>query len=1131
MKILKLTVKNIASIEDAEIDFGNGSLADSRLFIINGPTGAGKSTVLDAICLALFRNAPRLEGLGRRNYIDSQSGLSRDGKERALSLDSPRSLIRRGCGDAMVTLEFVGNNGHLYRAKWGYSMTTRGVNKGKPATEIRRLEDVTSGEEFDKPTVVDPIIIGPDVVGLDFHRFTRTTMLAQGSFTKFLAADGDDKCTILGQLVGIKHFAEIGCEVHQMELEAERALKSAQERIKGIEMLTAERRKELTEQLDSLRKDIKAEGEKITDAEKKKSWLDRKTQSDSKLEASRKELGRLTELMQTDDFGEMRERAARWRRLQPLGELLGREKTAEKNVTLAEENVKLISGRVASLRMALAAIATEIAGKERELKECDAAIEALAPQKCLIENGRHIKALLDSRADFKSKIARLEKTVGKLMAESDEVRRRLADATNTEKARVEALKKAEDELSVIAEGFSDEALMEKKRRKTDADNRLAALRECLLPLGSIADAGRDIARKNSDLKELRETMAALGQEVAKLKELAEASAKAADDGKKDLALAEKSIEEATVRLRHALKVGEDCPVCGRRIDAIVTDDYFDAAVEHIRVKVAALENTAREDLKKYTDANMRHGSIGLSVSQLENDIKMLESRRDEAGKKLEEKLAKVGMNPAGDVAQVIDLAICETETALRELTAAISLGEERRLKITKQKETVEAVRKQLTDSREAVRKFESEIKVGETAVSGHRQTIADYRKNIEDYDSELSALLPDTQKAADTEALKKKIDSVTERHNSLTAQHDRIEREFTDMRRLHADAGLMLDGIGIAADDGTFKPVPSDMVAAEARKCMADAARALESISQAGKNLTEIREMVARFMEEHPDETISDATAFMDSTGQVEVENIEKRIADVTARHNAQQKTLEMLTADERKIIEERPEMPEDETAARLSEVIAECNERLGGMNRETGRLEEQIRKDDDQRSRYVVELEEIERLKHHHLVWDEVDSMFGGDKGKNFNSVACGFILDRLIESANAYLRSFEPRYSMLTQPGSFEILIYDDTTGHTRAFNTLSGGESFMVSLALALGLSSFQSTSVTPDIMFIDEGFGSLSADCLDSVMATLEQVQNLEGRRVGIISHVDTLRERILSRINVVPRGSKSVVTVE
>lgn len=1131
MKILKLTVKNIASIEDAEIDFGNGPLADSRLFIINGPTGAGKSTVLDAICLALFRNAPRLEGLGRRNYIDPQSGQTRDGKERSLSLDSPRSMIRRGCGDASVVLEFEGNNGHIYRVTWGYSMATRGINKGKPASEIRHLEDLTSGEEFDKPSVVDPIITGNDVVGLDFHRFTRTTMLAQGSFSKFLAADGEDKCTILGQLVGIRHFAEIGSVVHQFELEAERALKSAQERIKGIEMLTADRRKELTEQIDALKRDIKAESEKIADAEKKKNWIDRKTQSDSKLAASRKELERLTGLMQTDDFGKMRANAERWRRLQPLGELLDRERAADRNVILAEESVNRISVRVASLRVALAALATEIEGKERELKECDGAIEALTPLRCLIENGQHIKALLDSRVNFMAKIVHLEKSVDRLVADGDEVRRRLTEASAMEKAGEEALKKSEDELGVIAEGFSEDALMEHKRRKIDADNRLSALRECLLPLSSIADAGRDIARKKDDLKALRDTMAALEQEVTKLKDVAETSAKAADDGKKDLDLAEKSIEEATVRLRHALKVGEDCPVCGRRIDSIVTDDYFDAAVEHIRVRVTALEKIAHEDLRKYTDANMRYGSLRLSVSQLENDIKSLETRCDEARKRLESKLDKLGLKPAGDVAHEIDCAVNETSATLRELTDAISLGEERRLKITKQKETVETARKSLMDSHETVRKLESEIKVTEAAVSGHRHTVADYRKNIEGFDSELSALLPDPQKLADAEALKADIDNATARHNTLTAQHDRIDRELTEMRRRHADVGLMLDGIGIAAAEGTFNPVASAGIAAEARKCVADAARALESISQARKNVAEIREAVARFMEEHPEETVTEAAAFLASTERNEVEKIEKRIADVTAGHNARMKTLDMLMEDERKIMAERPEMPEDETAGRLSDVIAECNERLGGMNRETGRLEEQIRKDDDQRGRYGSELEEIERLKRRHLVWDEVDSLFGGDKGKNFNSVACGFILDRLIESANSYLHSFEPRYSMLTQPGSFEILIYDDTTGHTRAFNTLSGGECFMVSLALALGLSSFQSTSVTPDILFIDEGFGSLSADCLDSVMATLEQVQNLEGRRVGIISHVDSLRERILSRINVVPHGSKSVVTVE
>ena len=108
-----------------------------------------------------------------------------------------------------------------------------------------------------------------------------------------------------------------------------------------------------------------------------------------------------------------------------------------------------------------------------------------------------------------------------------------------------------------------------------------------------------------------------------------------------------------------------------------------------------------------------------------------------------------------------------------------------------------------------------------------------------------------------------------------------------------------------------------------------------------------------------------------------------------------------------------------------------------------------------------------------------------------------------------------------MFSSPGNLQVNIRDRDRGNEiRPFNTLSGGESFMVSLALALGLSSVQSVNTTPDIIFIDEGFGSLSADCLEQVTSTLAALRLSElARRVGIISHVSSLRDRIPTAIEV------------
>ena len=94
----------------------------------------------------------------------------------------------------------------------------------------------------------------------------------------------------------------------------------------------------------------------------------------------------------------------------------------------------------------------------------------------------------------------------------------------------------------------------------------------------------------------------------------------------------------------------------------------------------------------------------------------------------------------------------------------------------------------------------------------------------------------------------------------------------------------------------------------------------------------------------------------------------------------------------------------------------------------------------------------------------------------------------------------------------------------GTLRPGNTLSGGESFIVSLALALGLSSLGGARITADIIFIDEGFGTLSHDYLDSVLGLLERLHGIGGKKVGVISHVDVLRERIPAQIQLNKKGA-------
>ena len=129
--------------------------------------------------------------------------------------------------------------------------------------------------------------------------------------------------------------------------------------------------------------------------------------------------------------------------------------------------------------------------------------------------------------------------------------------------------------------------------------------------------------------------------------------------------------------------------------------------------------------------------------------------------------------------------------------------------------------------------------------------------------------------------------------------------------------------------------------------------------------------------------------------------------------------------------------------------------------------------------------------------------------------------MLNNLLVNANAYLCGLtDGRFSLYSQPGSLTLLIRDAFNANVlQTVGNLSGGESFMVSLSLALGLSAMLRVNASVDVIFIDEGFGTLDDSCLERVIALLERLHELNGRRVGVISHVAELSERIPTQIRV------------
>ena len=208
MKFRKLEIHNINSIAEAVIDFERLMPEDQHIFMIWGPSGAGKSTILDAICMALFCKTPRLQSIAEKKenqYVDPEFQFS--DKSKGIAINDLRQYLKRGTKEGYCSLQFVGNDSVTYTAKTLFSINRNG--------NLNNIEWSLSSEngQWSKVKEVEQQVI--TVTGLTYEQFCRTTMLAQGEFTKFMKSDQNAKAEILEKLTDTSIFSEIGRRIYE----------------------------------------------------------------------------------------------------------------------------------------------------------------------------------------------------------------------------------------------------------------------------------------------------------------------------------------------------------------------------------------------------------------------------------------------------------------------------------------------------------------------------------------------------------------------------------------------------------------------------------------------------------------------------------------------------------------------------------------------------------------------------------------------------------------------------------------------------------------------------------------------------------------------------------------------------
>ena len=250
MRLIELRLKNLNSLKgEWHIDFSDPAFLNEGIFAITGQTGAGKTTILDAICLALYSQTPRLGDItGSTNEIMTQ-GTGECSAEVIIEIDSKR-----------------------YQCYW-YQHRAHKKAKGNLLPIRHEISEVKTGKILEEKKSKTSAYI-QDLIGMDFNQFTRSIMLAQGSFAAFLKSDIGDRAAILEKITGTAIYAKISLNVHEKKRFEEEVLGKLQAGVNSLSLLSFEDEKLLVAELQTLNQQQSKQRQTFKTLSEQLQWLD-----------------------------------------------------------------------------------------------------------------------------------------------------------------------------------------------------------------------------------------------------------------------------------------------------------------------------------------------------------------------------------------------------------------------------------------------------------------------------------------------------------------------------------------------------------------------------------------------------------------------------------------------------------------------------------------------------------------------------------------------------------------------------------------------------------------------------------------------------------------------------------------
>ncbi|AZE48779.1 Exonuclease SbcC [Pseudomonas chlororaphis] len=1205
MKILAIRLKNLASLAGPfEIDFSAEPLASAGLFAITGPTGAGKSTLLDALCLALFGAVPRLNNIGRETKVPEVDS--------EMLTSDPRTLLRRGTGSGYAEVDFVGIDGHRYRARWETNRARDKAN-GKLQASKQSLHDLDSNQLLASQKRDYEQLIEAKL-GLNFEQFTRAVMLAQSEFSAFLKADDKERSELLEKLTNTSIYSQLGRRAYSKSKDAEEQHKTLKAQASGITPLEPEARAELDQRFDAAQQQLKAQQAQLKQLELQHAWLKELQQLQDQQRSAAEQLQQAqatweglaserTRLSRLEQLAPQRHQFARQvelnQQLTPLREQIQQQRqqqgaeqqrqgeleqqlgTAQAALLAAQEQQ---SAGAPLLREAFAEQSTlahlgKTCGEAGELKDKlqqaseqgQQAIQAMLEQQRLVgerrqriaeqlEHSTHLAPLSDAWNAYRDRLQQLMLAGNRLNKGQEELpglQQRAASAA-------QQLAAQRDELQVLYSeaGAEPQAVAEQLQILSDLlqDNRKQ--QRAFEELARLWASQQELDKRDAELADKLQTAARQREELNRVGLQSKAELMVAEQTltvTQQLLERQRLARSASVEeLREQLQNDQPCPVCGshehpyHQPEALLQslgrhDESEEAnarkAVDELKEKLAELRSQVggliaqqKEFLQQQEQLASQQQALAPSIEAHPLSAALLDQ---DAGKRdawLNQQLSQLNQSIQQDEQRQGALLKLQKDAARlqQQLQAAIEASHEATHHLTQQQQQLGADRQRLeeelsafatllpADTLEALRNDPAATFMQIDQQVMQRLEQLDQQKEEVQEQQQRQLALDKEQDRQQTRV--QQLQAAQEQFNTLAEQQQAARNKLAQLLGKHASAEQWQQHLEQAVEQARAAEVLANQQLQEVRSLLVqlgaelqgkeERLQALEAEQQA------LGSKIADWRQQHPE---------LDDGALEQLLSLDdQQVATLRQQLQASEKAVEqakvLVTEREQRLHSHQARHDGQLDAEQLASALGELHNQLAASEQLSAEL--RARQTEDQRRQDANQAlgEQIAQAYAEWQRWARLNALIGSASGDTFRKIAQAYNLDLLVHHANAQLRQLVRRYRLKRGGSMLGLLVMDTEMGdELRSVHSLSGGETFLVSLALALGLASMASSTLKIESLFIDEGFGSLDPESLQLAMDALDGLQ-AQGRKVAVISHVQEMHERIPVQIQVRRQGN-------